>query len=109
MGKNGLTGLLVELRFVQGVEALDEIHKIAARLHGTAVRFHETSDLICEGLRFKVTNLFRFRRTGPPKAVAQVWLNKDTIPVEDIGKLMSLLFERRVLYPVITEPDYVTV
>ncbi len=96
---SGVVGTRINLHFTPTVGCIEARYKITGRMFGTDVKLAAANHLIKEDLKFTLGHLTwwgdRIRRGA---AYIDMELLCDRIPVEQIKGLLSILFDREVLF-----------
>lgn len=91
----GLPGTAMSVDFAEGVDGVVEDFKVTGRLGGTDVKLAGES-LALADLRFSIERSTRQGKSALPHV--RIELTGNAVPVARIRELVTLLFERRVLY-----------
>lgn len=97
----GIHGVGIYVNLEEATDCLTGLHRVSGRLHGTGVRLVQDECLALGDMEFRVGRYEHFHQgdveTGPPF----VWVRflADPIPLHELCELVSLLFERGVLFP----------
>jgi len=96
VAKDGFRNVRVILKMVEGVGSLYETHSISARLYGTDVKLYDDTSFGFNGVMFYTTASGGIHE--PIRVVLCLDMKEDALPVGTITDLVSLLFERSVLF-----------
>jgi hypothetical protein len=89
----------MRLDFRQAVSCVSSRHKITGRIYGTDVRLASDEYLIRQDIRFRIRQSLMPSGTlslGP--AFMEMEMLSDQIPTDQIGELISFLFDRDILF-----------
>lgn len=103
--RKGVRGTTLTFEFLPAVDYLSDTHKVTGRLHGSQVTFGKANALQFQDLEFDIDSNFARRVASAVGATyergstyLEATVNCDSLPTAQFGELITLLFEREILY-----------